>query len=98
MKTTTIAWILAVTVVFSFTGQSFGVRIKDIADIKNLGDKPMAGSITAAKFLEFFTAEHPHWAHIDIAGTAFKTNGIARNHSATAFGVMLFYKFVQNLS
>ena len=70
----------------------------DIADIKNLGDKPMAGAITAAKFLEFFTDEHPHWAHIDIAGTAFRTNGIARNHSATAFGVMLFYKFVQNLS
>ena len=30
-----------------------------------------AGSITAAKFLQKFTANLP-WAHLDIAGTAWK--------------------------
>lgn len=70
----------------------------DVADIKNLSDKPVAGAITAAKFLQFFTSEHKHWAHIDIAGTAFKTNGIARNHAATGFGVMLLYTFLEHLS
>ena len=70
----------------------------DVADIKNLSDKPVAGAITAAKFLEFFTDEHPHWAHIDIAGTAFKSNGIARNHAATAYGVILLYTFLEGMS
>lgn len=40
----------------------------DIADLKNVGGRP-AGSITAGKFLEHFTA-YP-WMHLDIAGTAF---------------------------
>ncbi|HJW29187.1 MAG TPA: leucyl aminopeptidase family protein, partial [Saprospiraceae bacterium] len=37
----------------------------DIADIKNLSEKPYAGAITAAKFLEVFTSDHPAWAHLD---------------------------------
>jgi len=65
----------------------------EIADIKNLSDKPVAGAITAAKFLETFTDGHDHWAHIDIAGTAFKNNGVSRTHSATAFGVRLLHDF-----
>ena len=66
----------------------------DIADIKNLSDKPAAGSITAAKFIEHFTQDHPSWAHLDIAGVAFKSNGVSKNHAATAFGVRLLYDFV----
>ena len=69
----------------------------DIADIKNLGDKPMAGSITAAKFLEHFIEAHPAWAHLDIAGTAFKANGVSRNHTATAFGVRLLVEWMRSL-
>lgn len=65
----------------------------EIADIKNLSDKPVAGAITAAKFLETFTGGHEHWAHIDIAGTAFKNNGVSRTHAATAFGVRLLHDF-----
>ena len=68
----------------------------DIADIKNLSDKPAAGSITAAKFLEAFIPDHPAWAHLDIAGVAFKANGTSKNHAATAFGVRLIYEFVTN--
>ena len=70
----------------------------EIADIKNLSDKPTAGAITAAKFLEHFTSNHAKWAHIDIAGTAFKANGVSRSHTATAFGVRLLYNFVDEMS
>ena len=50
----------------------------EIADIKNYHGKPFAGAITAAKFLEFFTENHPSWAHIDIAGTAFGDSEFAK--------------------
>ncbi len=50
--------------------EEYGEQLKsDIADIKNLGG-PYAGQITAAKFLEHFTAYK--WIHLDIAPTAFK--------------------------
>ncbi|MDT8427181.1 MAG: leucyl aminopeptidase [Pseudomonadales bacterium] len=40
----------------------------NFADIANIGG-PKAGTITAACFLSRFTAKY-HWAHLDIAGTA----------------------------
>jgi flagellar P-ring protein precursor FlgI len=43
MKTTTIAWIITVTAVFCFTGQAYGVRIKDIADIKGVRQNQLVG-------------------------------------------------------
>ena len=70
----------------------------EIADYKNLSDSPAAGSITAAKFLEFFTEGHKTWAHMDIAGTAFGRNGGSKNHTATAFGVRLIMQFASSLS
>jgi leucyl aminopeptidase len=69
----------------------------EIADIKNFHGKPYAGAITAAKFLEFFTSDHPSWAHIDIAGTAFGDSEFAKTKHATAFGVHLMLKFIENL-
>lgn len=69
----------------------------DIADIKNYHGKPFAGAITAAKFLEFFTEKHPSWAHIDIAGTAFGDSEFAKTKHATAFGVHLLLKLMENL-
>lgn len=69
----------------------------EIADIKNFHGKPFAGAITAAKFLEFFTSGHQSWAHIDIAGTAFGDSEFAKTKHATAFGVHLMLKFIENL-
>lgn len=69
----------------------------EIADIKNYHGKPYAGAITAAKFLEFFTENHPSWAHIDIAGTAFGDSEFAKTKHASAFGVHLLLKFMENL-
>ncbi|WP_293016484.1 M17 family metallopeptidase [Mongoliibacter sp.] len=68
----------------------------EIADIKNFHGKPFAGAITAAKFLEFFTEKHTSWAHIDIAGTAFGDSEFAKTKHATAFGVHLLIKLLEN--
>jgi leucyl aminopeptidase len=70
--------------------------LSDIADIKNLSSKPVAGSITAAKFLEYFTEGHTKWAHIDIAGVAFADSEYAKMRSATAFGVHLLFRFLED--
>jgi leucyl aminopeptidase len=43
----------------------------NFADMANIGGRP-AGTITAACFLSRFAGKH-HWAHLDIAGTAWKT-------------------------
>lgn len=69
----------------------------EIADIKNYHGKPFAGAITAAKFLEFFTEGHEAFAHIDIAGTAFGDSEFAKTKHATAYGVHLFLKLLENL-
>ena len=69
----------------------------EIADIKNFHGKPFAGAITAAKFLQAFTENHSSWAHIDIAGTAFGDSEFAKTKHATAFGVHLLIKLMENL-
>lgn len=69
----------------------------DIADIKNLSGKPVAGAITAAKFLEFFIAEHKNWVHLDIAGVAFTDSEFAKTRTATAYGVRLLVKYMEIL-
>lgn len=69
----------------------------DIADIKNLSDIPVAGAITAAMFLEHFTEEHPAYAHLDIAGTAFHKMPYGKSYSATGFGVNLLVNWIESL-
>ena len=67
----------------------------DVADIKNLSSAPVAGAITAAKFLEFFIDSHANWAHLDIAGLAFGDSEFAKMKSATAYGVNLLTAFLR---
>lgn len=69
----------------------------DIADVKNYSGKPVAGAISAAKFLEYFTKEHAAWAHLDVAGVAFGDDEFAKSKHATAYGVHLLTKFIENL-
>lgn len=69
----------------------------DIADVKNYSGKPVAGAISAAKFLEFFTENHTAWAHLDIAGVAYGDDEFAKSKHATAYGVHLLTKFIENL-
>jgi leucyl aminopeptidase len=69
----------------------------EIADVKNYSGKPVAGAISAAKFLEHFTDNHKSWAHLDIAGVAFGDDEFAKTKHATAYGVHLITKFIENL-
>ncbi len=69
----------------------------DVADVRNFSGKPIAGAISAAKFLEFFTSEHPNWAHLDIAGVAFTDSKYAQDRSSTAFGIRLLLEYLRNL-
>ncbi|GAA4410353.1 leucyl aminopeptidase [Nibrella viscosa] len=69
----------------------------DVADLKNFSGKPIAGSISAAKFLEVFTENHPKWAHLDIAGMAFADTEFGSQKNATAYGVRLLIDFLRNL-
>lgn len=78
--------------------EEYGEAMKsDIADIRNLSGKPIAGAITAAKFLEFFTDDHPRWAHMDIAGVALSASEYAKDRSATAFGIRLLITYLESL-
>lgn len=69
----------------------------EIADVKNYSGKPVAGAISAAKFLEFFTDKHTSWAHLDIAGVAFGDSEFAKTKHATAYGVHLITNYIENL-
>jgi len=75
--------------------EEYGEMIKsDIADIKNVGG-PMAGAITAGKFLEHFT-DYP-WLHLDVAGSAFlQTADSYRGKNGTGVGVRLIFDFISN--
>ncbi len=66
-----------------------------IADMKNIGGK-YGGSITAAQFLQRFANDVP-WVHIDIAGTAWKTESSdVADRGATGYGVRLLDQLVRN--
>ena len=65
----------------------------DIADMKNIGGR-LAGSITAAQFLQRFVNKVP-WAHLDVAGTAMDAEKTAINQSwGSGWGVRLLNKLV----
>lgn len=70
----------------------------DVADIKNFASIPVAGAITAAKFLENFVEKHPKWAHLDIAGVAFGNTSHASMKSGTGFGIRLLTDYMSSLA
>lgn len=68
----------------------YGEGLKsNFADMANIGGRP-GGAITAAMFLKRFTAKY-RWAHLDIAGTAWKSGA---NKGATGRPVPLLTHFV----
>ncbi len=65
----------------------------DVADVKNTGGR-LAGSITAAQFLQRFVNNVP-WAHLDIAGTAMDAPKTAISQGwANGWGVRLLNRLV----
>ncbi len=67
----------------------------DIADLRNFSGKPIAGAITAAKFLEAFTEDHKSWMHLDIAGVSFGDSPYAKMKSASGYGVQLIANYIK---
>lgn len=63
----------------------------NFADLANIGGMP-AGSVTAACFLAKFTEQYP-WAHLDIAGTAWKSGA---QKGATGRPVPLLCQYLLN--
>ncbi len=63
------------------------------ADFANIGGRP-AGAITAACFLSKFTKKY-HWAHMDIAGTAWRSG---KDKGATGRPVSMLTQFILNRS
>lgn len=68
----------------------------DIADIKNAGSR-VASSITAGIFLAEFVGDMP-WAHLDIAGTAWRESPIHAYEvkGATGVGVRLLTRMLRD--
>lgn len=64
----------------------------DIADIKNIGGKS-AGTITAMRFLAKFVPSEIPWAHFDIAGTAWLSNGPEYAKGSTGWGLRFISEF-----
>jgi leucyl aminopeptidase len=67
----------------------------DVAEMKNIGG-PIAGAITAGKFLQRYI-DYP-WMHFDIAGPAFThTPSSYRGKGGTGYGVRFLFNFFENL-
>ena len=67
------------------------------ADIKNVGEGRLAGSISAAEFLKCFVNDRP-WCHIDIAGTAMggMKDDPRQPSWGTGWGVRILDRLVRN--
>jgi len=71
----------------------YGESLKsNFADMANVGGRP-GGAITAAKFLQRFTGQFP-WAHLDIAGTAWK-GGANKGATGRPVGLLVQYLMSQ---
>jgi leucyl aminopeptidase len=64
----------------------------NFADVANVAGRA-GGAITAAKFLQRFTEKFP-WAHLDIAGTAWKS-GAAKGATGRPVGLLVEYLLAQ---
>lgn len=80
---------------FPFWDEYDELMKSDVADQKNIGG-PLAGAITAGKFLAKFT-DYPYY-HLDIAGPAFLPGKDSyRTKGGTGVGVRLFFEFFKNV-
>ncbi len=70
----------------------------ELADINNMPASRWGGAVTAALFLKEFVGQTP-WAHIDIAGPAYRKNGGDYcGPGATGFGVRLLCDLLARLA
>ena len=64
----------------------------NFADVANVAGRA-GGAISAAKFLQRFTSKFP-WAHLDIAGTAWKS-GASKGATGRPVGLLVEYLMAQ---
>jgi leucyl aminopeptidase len=69
-----------------------GLR-SNFADVANVAGRA-GGSVTAAKFLQRFAGQYA-WAHLDIAGTAWK-GGAAKGSTGRPVGLLVEYLLAQS--
>ncbi|MCR9143091.1 MAG: leucyl aminopeptidase [bacterium] len=74
-----------------------GVLKSETSDIRNIGGRA-AGTVTAMRFLSRFVGPEIPWAHVDIAGTAWrgKASG-SQGRGATGWGIRLMNQFMEDL-
>ena len=69
--------------------EEYGEALKsNFADMGNVGGRP-GGAITAAMFLRRFTTKYP-WAHLDVAGTAWKS-GASKGATGRPVGLLTHF-------
>jgi leucyl aminopeptidase len=78
----------------------YGEGLKsDIADLRNIAGGKGAGTISAGIFLSHFVDKDIPWAHLDIAGTAWRKKGSGTQTSGpTGYGVRLLVELAEILS
>jgi len=68
----------------------------NVADLNNKGKSLSGGASKAAAFLEYFVDKGVKWAHIDIAGTAFREGEkFVYSNGATGYGVKLLLNYLK---
>ncbi len=80
--------------------EEFGEDLKsDIADVRNITGGKGAGTLSATQFLAKFVNPEIRWAHLDIAGTAWRTKASGTQSAGpTGFGVRLLIELAEILS
>lgn len=78
-------------------GQAYDDMLKSkIADMKNIGGR-IAGSVTAAQFLQRFVQDDVPWIHLDIAGVAsVKAETTLAPSGATGWGVAALNRLISD--
>jgi leucyl aminopeptidase len=80
--------------------EEYGEDLKsDIADLKNITGGRGAGTISGAMFLSHFVNQEIPWAHIDIAGAAWrKKSSGTQSNGPTGYGVRLLVELAEILA
>jgi leucyl aminopeptidase len=82
--------------------EEYGDLLKsDHADLKNIGGR-YGGALTAGYFLSNFVPPETEWAHVDLAGPAWKNDSTGGKdylrRGATGFGVRLIVEYLRQRS
>ncbi|MCX8163305.1 MAG: leucyl aminopeptidase [Candidatus Micrarchaeota archaeon] len=82
------------------TWDEYDEKVKSqVADVKNVGERGMAGAIAGYSFLKVFVDQNTSkWAHLDIAGTAWTEKPkFSLAPGGTGFGVRLILEFLNSI-